>query len=151
MSNQPQENPERDPDGHWRQGHSGNPRGRPKGARHRVTILAEQLMQGDAEDVVRAVIGAAKGGDMTAAKIILDRIAPVRKGALVMFDLPELMTAADLPPTVTAVTKAVAEGTLTPDEGTSVVTMLEANRRAIEAADLERRIMVLEKANGEQA
>jgi hypothetical protein len=73
MNNQRQENPERDPDGHWRQGHSGNPRGRPKGARHRATILAEQLMQGDAEDVVRAVIAAAKGGDMTAAKIILDR------------------------------------------------------------------------------
>jgi hypothetical protein len=47
MNNQRQENPERDPDGHWRQGHSGNPRGRPKGARHRATILAEQLMQGD--------------------------------------------------------------------------------------------------------
>jgi Family of unknown function (DUF5681) len=151
MNNQPEENPERDPDGHWRQGHSGNPRGRPKGTRHRVTILAEQLMQGDAEDVVRAVIAAAKTGDMTAAKIILDRIVPLRKGAAVMFELPELITPADLPPAVTAVTKAVAEGTLTPDEGTSVVTMLEANRRAIEMADLERRIMVLEKANGEQA
>ncbi len=108
-------------------------------------------MQGDAEDVVRAVLAAAKDGDMTAAKIILDRIAPVRKGAPVMFDLPELMTPADLPLSVTAVTKAVAEGTLTPDEGTSAVTMLEANRRAIETADHDRRITVLEKDNGEQA
>jgi hypothetical protein len=152
MNNQPQENPERDPDGHWRQGHSGNPRGRPKGARHRATILAEQLMQGDAEDVVRAVIAAAKKGDMTAAKIILDRIAPVRKGAAVMFDLPELTTPTDLPPAVAAVTKAVADGTLTPDEGASVVTVLEAQRRAVETVELERRIALLEgKANGEQA
>jgi hypothetical protein len=150
MNNQPQENPERDGDGHWRQGHSGNPRGRPKGARHRVTILAEQLMQGDAEDVVRAVIAAAKGGDMTAAKIILDRIAPVRKGAPVMFALPELMTPADLPPALAVVTKAVADGTLTPDEGASVVTVLEAQRRAIETVELERRIALLEKAD-EQA
>jgi Family of unknown function (DUF5681) len=149
MNNQPQENPERNPDGHWRQGHSGNPRGRPKGARHRVTILAEQLMQGDAEDVVRAVIAAAKGGDMTAAKIILDRIAPVRKGAPVMFDLPELMTAADLPPAVAAVTKAIADGTLTPDEGSSVVTVLEAQRRAIETANLARRVAVLEEKSSE--
>jgi Family of unknown function (DUF5681) len=147
MNNQPQENPERDPDGHWRQGHSGNPRGRPKGARHHATILAEQLMQGDAEDVVRAVIAAAKGGDMTAVKIILDRIAPVRKGAPVMFALPELMTAADLPPAIAAVTRAVAEGTLSPDEGTSVVTILDTQRKAIELADHEVRIKALETAN----
>jgi hypothetical protein len=61
-------------------------------------------MQSDAEHVVRAVIGAAKTGDMTAAKIILDRIAPARKGAPVMFDVPELITPADLAPAVTAVT-----------------------------------------------
>jgi Family of unknown function (DUF5681) len=150
MNNQPEENSERDPDGHWRQGHSGNPRGRPKGARHRVTILAEQLMQGDAEDVVRAVIAAAKGGDMTAARIILDRIAPVRKGSTVMFDLPELTTPTDLPPAVAAVTKAIADGTLTPDEGASVVTILDMQRRAIETADLARRVADLEKANERQ-
>jgi hypothetical protein len=150
MNNQPQENPERDGDGHWRQGHSGNPRGRPKGARHRVTILAEQLMQGDAEDVVRAVIAAAKGGDMTAAKIILDRIAPVRKGSTVMFDLPELTTPTDLPPAVAAVTRAVAEGMLSPDEGASVVAILDAQRKAIELANHEVRIKALETAN-EQA
>jgi hypothetical protein len=57
----------------------GNP-GRPKGARHRTTIAAEKLMQGDSEAIVRAVIKAAKGGDMTAAKVVLDRIAPIRKG-----------------------------------------------------------------------
>ena len=104
-------------------------------------------MQGDAEDVVRAVIAAAKQGDMTAAKIILDRIAPVRKSALVMFDLPELMTPADLPSAVAAVTKAVADGTLTPDEGASVVVILDAQRKAIELADHEVRIKALETAN----
>jgi hypothetical protein len=52
----------------------GNP-GKPKAARHQTTIAAEKLMQGDSEAIVRAVIDAAKGGDMTAARIVLDRIA----------------------------------------------------------------------------
>src|SRR5450631_2812498 len=62
-------------------GRSGNPAGKPSGARHQTTIAAEKLMQGDCEAIVRAVIEKAKSGDAVAAKIILDRIVPVRKGA----------------------------------------------------------------------
>lgn len=145
-----QTGPERNAEGHWKPGVSGNPNGRPKGARFRVTILAEELMRGDAEHVVRAVIDAAKKGDMVAAKIILDRVCPVRKGAPVMLDLPEPGTPADLPSAVAAVTRAVADGTLSPDEAASVVSVLEAQRRAIELADHEVRIAALEKAD-EQA
>jgi hypothetical protein len=67
----------------------------------------------------------------------------------VVFDIPELITAADLPPAVAAVTNAVADGTLTPDEGASVVTVLEAERRAIETADLDHRISALERVRAE--
>ena len=123
--------PERDSRGYWRPGVSGNPKGRKKGARHPVTILAEQMLQSDAEDVVRAVIKAAKEGDMAAAKLVLERICPVRKGARVVFDIPELMTAADLPQAFAAVTREVAEGTLSPDEGASVVSVLDMQRRAM--------------------
>jgi hypothetical protein len=148
MSDQPDDKPpERDSRGYWRPGVSGNPKGRKKGARHPVTILAERMLQSDAEDVVRAVIKAAKEGDMAAAKLVLERICPVRKGTPVVFDIPELITAADLPPAVAAVTNAVADGTLTPDEGASVVDILDAQRKAIELADHEVRIKALEAAN----
>jgi Family of unknown function (DUF5681) len=146
MSDPPNEKPpERDSRGYWRPGVSGNPQGRKKGARHPVTILAERMLQSDAEDVVRAVIKAAKEGDMAAAKLVLERICPVRKGAPVVFDIPELMTAADLPQAVAAVTREVAEGTLSPDEGASVVSVLDMQRRAIETADLAHRVAVLEE------
>ena len=48
----------------------GNP-GKPKGARHKVTMLAEKLMADDAESVVRAVLTAATEGDMVAARLVL--------------------------------------------------------------------------------
>lgn len=43
------------------------------GTRHKITMLAEKLMQDDVGNVVAAVVDAAVKGDMAAAKIILDR------------------------------------------------------------------------------
>ena len=72
----------------FQKGQSGNPAGKPKGARHKTTLLAERLMQDDAERIVNAVITAACNGDMTAAKIILDRICPPRRSR--PFHLPAI-------------------------------------------------------------
>ena len=89
-------------------------RGRPKGSRHRTTVLCEKLMQDDAKEIVRSVITAARGGDMMAAKIVLDRIAPVRKGRPIHFELPEARTADDVAAALAAVVTAMANGELTP-------------------------------------
>ncbi len=127
-------------------GQSGNPTGKPPGARHRITMLAEKLMADDTEAVVRAVVDAAKGGDMTAARLILDRIAPPRKGSPVSFKLPTIETAADLSKALSAVMSSVACGELTPDEATAISSVIETKRKAIETHELEGRIAALEKA-----
>ena len=80
----------------FRKGQSGNPSGKPRGTRNRTTVLAEKLMQDDARDIVQAVLAAAKNGDMTAARLILERISPVRKGRPVYLELPSVKTAADV-------------------------------------------------------
>jgi len=126
-------------------GRGGNPAGKPKGARSRVTLLAEKLMEDDAADVVRAVLAAAKGGDMTAARLVLDRIAPPRKGRAVAFDLPAVDTAADVLAALGEVVRQVADGTLTTDEGAAVASLLEAKRKAIETIEIERRLAALEE------
>jgi Family of unknown function (DUF5681) len=87
----------------FKAGQSGNPSGKPPGTRHRVTLLAEKLMADDAEGVVQTVIEAAKAGDMTAARLILDRIAPPRRGSPVSFALPAIKTAADVTKALSAV------------------------------------------------
>ena len=61
-------------------------RGKPKGARHRSTVLAEKMMADDVAGIVESVLTAAKAGDMTACRIILDRLVPVRRGRPVLFD-----------------------------------------------------------------
>ena len=123
----------------------GNP-GRPRGAKHKTTILAEKLMADDVEGVVKAVIDAARTGDMAAARIILDRLVPMRKGRPVEIELPPVKTAADVLAAMAAVLDHVAEGEITPDDGATLAGILEAKRRALETVDLERRLAALETA-----
>jgi Family of unknown function (DUF5681) len=126
-------------------GQSGNPRGKRPGTRHRLTQLAERLMEGEAEAVVRKVVEAAKGGDVAAARLILDRVLPARKGSPVRFALPSVSTAAEVVGAIGAVLAAVSDGVLTPDEGTQIAGLLETKRKAIESVDLEARLTALER------
>ncbi len=126
----------------------GNP-GRPRGARNKRTLLAEKIMSDDLEAIARAVTTAARGGDMVAARIILDRLAPVRRGRPVQFDLPTGSDAAALANGFDALLRAVAGGELTPEEGAAVAALLDARRKAIETLDIEKRLAELER-NREQ-
>src|SRR5262249_4193060 len=55
-------------------GKSGNPKGRPKGSRNQATLLAEALLDGEAEAITRKVINAALEGDTTALRLYLERL-----------------------------------------------------------------------------
>ena len=127
-------------------GKSGNPRGKPPGTRHRVTLFAEKLMAEDVEGVVRKVIDAAKGGDMTAARLILDRIAPPRRGSPVSLKFPIIETTGDVTKALSAVVASMASGDLTPEEAAAVSSVIETKRKAIEQLELESRVIALEQA-----
>ncbi len=118
-------------------GQSGNPAGRPRGSRHRVTVLAEKLMSDDAEAIVKAVLDAAQKGDMSAARLVLDRIAPARKGSVVMLDLPAVTDAASAVAALAAITAAAAGGDISLDEAQGLAGLIETARRAIAARDGE--------------
>jgi hypothetical protein len=119
----------------FQKGQSGNPAGKPKGARHKTTLLAERLMQDDVEKIVNAVLTAARNGDMMAAKIILDRIAPVRRGQGVFFDLPKIERSDDEVAARAAILSAVADGNLTPGEAVEISRLIEALARKLRKAE----------------
>jgi hypothetical protein len=130
--------------GQFKPGHSGNPKGMPRGTRHRATQLAEQLMAGDAKEVVQSVVDAAKSGDMTAARLILDRICPPSRGRRIPIDIPPLHSATDLVKALVAVAGAMSRGDISAEEAAAAAAVLEHQRRAVETLDLERRIEALE-------
>ena len=136
--------------GRFRKGQSGNPRGKPKGARNLVTRAVDALLEGDAEKLTQKCIALALDGDGSALRLCMERIAPVRKGRPITLKLPSIATAEDLVKAVSAVVSAVAAGEITPEEAATVATVLEVKRKALETSELDRRIAALEVKLGEQ-
>ncbi|MEM6355214.1 MAG: DUF5681 domain-containing protein [Pseudomonadota bacterium] len=122
----------------------GNP-GRPPGTRTKATRAVEALLDGEAEALTRTAIEAALGGDVTALRLCLERIAPVRKDSPVAVALPEMKTAGDASEAMGQVVNQVADGSLTPTEGAAVASLIETFRRTLETTDLEARLAALEE------
>jgi hypothetical protein len=130
----------------FQKGQSGNPEGRPPGARNRATILAEQLLEGEAEAIARVAIEKAKDGDIGALRLCLDRLTPPRKARTLEVDLPALESPADAAEALSAVAAAVGEGAIAPSEAADIVKVVDGFARVYEIVALEQRISDLEAA-----
>ena len=111
-------------------GQSGNPAGRPRGARNRTTVLLEALIESEGEALTRHFIEQAKRGNARALGCLMGMILPKRKGVPIEIDLPPLEQASDAPVAIAAIIAAVCGGELTPDEGMLLTRMVEAFLRA---------------------
>ena len=75
-------------------GQSGNPLGRRRSSRNRATLMAEELLSGQAEELVQEIIAAALDGDALAQRLCLERILAPRRLERVQFAMPAPATAA---------------------------------------------------------
>jgi hypothetical protein len=125
-------------------GQSGNPAGRPAGRRNATTLAVEALLDGEAEAITRRAIEAALTGDMAAVRLVLDRVAPIRKSRPLQIDLPDVADARGVAQAQAAVVASVAGGEIAPDEGMALSGLLEARRKALETEELEARVRRLE-------
>ncbi len=125
----------------------GNPfsRGKARGTRHRTTLMAERLMADEAGAVVKATIRSALEGETAAQKLILDRVAPLRKGRPVPIDLPPVADAAGVLRALAEVIAAMARGEVSPDEAATIAGVVAAPKAIIEAQEMDRRIVELER------
>ncbi|MCK9381956.1 MAG: DUF5681 domain-containing protein [Sulfuritalea sp.] len=128
----------------WKPGQSGNPKGKAAGSRNKATAMVLNLMETGAREITDAVITAAKGGDLTAARMVLDRLAPPAKERPVSLDMPDTGTAAGVSAAQEAILQAVATGELFPGEAATLAGIVEGRRRALETQELEQRIAALE-------
>lgn len=148
MSEKTPEGTRKPPASAWRPGESGNPKGRPKGARNKTTLAVESLMQGQAEAVAQKAVALALEGDAAMIRVVLDRVSPVPKDKPVTLDLPVMDNAASIPAAMSSILAACAAGELTPSEAASLAGLVETHRRALETSELETRIAALEQVKG---
>ncbi|WP_059723608.1 DUF5681 domain-containing protein [Burkholderia cenocepacia] len=132
----------------FRKGESGNPAGKPKGARDKRTALRE-LLQPHAADLVQKAVELALAGDTAALRICIDRCIPAVKAKDEPINIAGLTgSLANQGKTVVA---AMAAGTITPDEAAAVMAVISAQAKIVEADELEKRIAALEeKSDGKQ-
>ncbi|MDC2888517.1 hypothetical protein [Psychrosphaera algicola] len=119
-------------------------RGRPKGARNKLTMLLED----EAEEVIKVAIKKAKEGDSQAIQAILRYVLPTKKAITepLYINIDERMT---LKQKVNCVLDAVCNGQVDPTVATGLVNSMANAMRLAELEEIDNRISKLEAiANG---
>jgi hypothetical protein len=121
--------------------------GRPTGSKNKASVLAAALLEGDREALLRKGLELAKAGDSQMLKFFLNRILPRERP--ITIDLPAMETADDAVEVLAAIMAAACTGRITPSEAGNLAALVNSYARAIDNADLVKRMDALEaRING---
>ena len=130
----------------WKPGQSGNPSGRRPGT-GQLAKLRETIATSIPE-LLENLIEKARGGDVQAARLLLERVLPpVRAAEAVQ---PLTLPDGSLTDQGRAVLRAVAEGVLAPGQGAQLLSGIAGLARVAELDEIARRLDALEgKTDGQ--
>jgi len=128
----------------FKKGQSGNPAGKPKGAKDKRTELRE-LLKPHAEKLVKRVVDLALAGDVSALRICIDRIIPPVRENRLSIALPVVKDVAGCTAAQAKVLQAVTAGELLPGEAEALSALIEHQRRGLESSDHEARVRAIEE------
>jgi hypothetical protein len=99
-------------------------------------VLLDKMMQHEAKDIGKVAIERARGGDMTAIKILLDRLSPMPRGRFLGFQVPKIENPADLARFTALVLQALANGELTAAEAADIMSVVAVHLQALQTSGL---------------
>ena len=114
-------------------------RGRPPGSRNKTTLLAQEMLQSHAPEIVNKCLELALKGDVAALRLCLERVAPVGSkrpvnlGSLPMSTVGELSQASD------SVLRKVISGQLTILEARGMAQLIADRRKVLLMEEEEKR------------
>lgn len=130
----------RQPNGQWKPGQSGNPNGRPAALSTRL----RKRLEDDADAVADVVLDAAKGGDLVAARLVLERCCPALRPVSQPVAV-DLQPTENLAETARAVLGACTSGQLDVESGCRLLSALGDVARVIEVEQLAGELAELRK------
>ena len=105
-----------------------------------ATILRKSIIE-DMPAIINTLVDLAKGGDVQAAKVLLDRVCPTLKPQAMPVNIP---IGATLPETGGNVVDATLNGSIAPDIGSMLIRALAEQGKLIELQELTERLQRIE-------
>ena len=127
--------------GRWKQGQTGNPKGRPPG-QSEITRMRHALAE-HVPSIVDQLVQAALGGDVQAARLVLERVLPPVKAIEQPVEL-SFPDGGTLTAQGRAVLAAVAAGDLAPGQGAQLLAAIGSLARVTEIDSMDARLKILE-------
>ena len=131
----------------FQKGQSGNPAGRPRGARSKATIRMQMMLERRAKALVNKTVDIALAGNVAALRLCLDRLVPTRKTEPVICDMAPLQKTSDAVAAIAGIASAAAAGDVTADEAAKLAKVIALYVNSLEAHDFEERLARLERAD----
>jgi hypothetical protein len=113
-------------------------------------VFAQEVLLDQAGALTQKCVELALAGNHHALKLALERIVPVARDQPLRLALPTVSTPEDAIRATAVVTRAMANGTLTPSEAATMASVLQAQLRAFEVGQLADALEELERAVGEK-
>jgi hypothetical protein len=124
----------------FKPGQSGNPNGRPKD-KTPATLLRKSIVE-DMPEILETLVRMAKEGDVSAAKVLIDRVCPPLKSQAMSINIE---TGPTLPETGGNVINATLNGSIPPDIGAALIKALAEQGKLVELQELAERLTRIEK------
>jgi hypothetical protein len=128
-------------------GESGNPSGRPRGTGYRQQLFNDFVMP-HKNNLIDTGIKLALSGNETMLRLFLERLLPAKPtDDAITVEMPAIGAnkAHTLSICGEAILQAVSQGNITPDQGKSMMAIIDAQRKNIEASDLALRLAEIER------
>jgi hypothetical protein len=131
----------------FKSGISGNPNGRPKGTGLRQQLFIS-LVEPHKEALFETAINLALDGNESMLRLFLERLLPAKPvddSIAIPMPTKDIHNAYALSIWGETIVRAVLQGEITPDQGNTVMALIDAQRKNIEASDLSSRLIAIER------
>jgi hypothetical protein len=131
-------------------GQSGNPAGRPRGARNKKTLALEALLDGESEALLRRLIDLAKMGDDLAMRLCVERMLAPQRERPVPLKLPRIESDQDARRASAEVMDALGEGEITPKEAGHLLRAVAGTAMIMQSTEIAARLNWIEERLAER-
>ncbi|MDX1901856.1 MAG: DUF5681 domain-containing protein [Gammaproteobacteria bacterium] len=131
----------------FKPGESGNPNGRPSGSQNKRTLLIK-LLEPYAEELITKLVELARGGDVNALRLCIERLVPkaTHESVNLSFNTAEINNIQYLMDFGREILAAVASGEITPEVAKTLSGVADTHRRLIENGELRLKLEEIERA-----